>query len=520
MTATPHPSGQTNISQFPFQPIISEFLDDLRLQSLSDGYIPHHPGPVRHFLLWLEINDISVDRVDGTVVHQFLRHDCDCRPVDPMGYPFLPWRKRQSSPEIMKFIRFLEKTERIPTPGDLADNLQILDSFLDKLRTEGYVQITIDKYRYGCSTLISWLHISRNRLADIDLHILELFHKREFICSIPGIFHGRMPCQNKPKWNTEIRGFLRYLVDTGRIIDMDTRVKYDRLDLDIFRLWLHRNRGISEKSIDTHLKVIAKILPDIGDDIGQYDAESIRNAIILRLDGRSRYYSKRLTTSLRMYLRFLISEGRIKAGLIHAVPTVPEWKLSTLPRYISPDEVACTLAACGDTPTGRRDRAILLLLSRLALRAGDIVALRLTDIDWNNALLHVSGKSRRETALPLPQDVGDALHDYIVTARPRIAEERVFLLAKAPYRALGGSSTVTAIARSALNRAGVVTHATRGAQVFRHSAATNLLRAGATLDVIGTLLRHQSRKTTAIYSKVDLLMLEDVAQPWIGGDAT
>ena len=147
MTATPHPSGQTNISQFPFQPIISEFLDDLRLQSLSDGYIPHHPGPVRHFLLWLEINDISVDRVDGTVVHQFLRHDCDCRPVDPMGYPFLPWRKRQSSPEIMKFIRFLEKTERIPTPGDLADNLQILDSFLDKLRTEGYVQITIDKYR-------------------------------------------------------------------------------------------------------------------------------------------------------------------------------------------------------------------------------------------------------------------------------------------------------------------------------------------------------------------------------------
>ena len=128
-----------------------------------------------------------------------------------------------------------------------------------------------------------------------------------------------------------------------------------------------------------------------------------------------------------------------------------------------------------------RDRAILLLLARLALRAGDIVALRLIDIDWDRAVIHVSGKSRRETALPLPQDVGDALCVYITTVRPRIDnrqldEQKVFLGVRAPHRPFSNPGVVTKIARRALDRASVITFASRGAHVFRHSQATALLR--------------------------------------------
>ena len=196
---------------------------------------------------------------------------------------------------------------------------------------------------------------------------------------------------------------------------------------------------------------------------------------------------------------------------------MPQWRLSALPRYIAADDVERTIAACGDDRTGVRDRAILLLLSRLALRAGDIVALRLSDIDWDRAEIRVSGKSRRKTALPLPQDVGDALHAYIATARPRVDEEKVFLCANAPCRALTDSSTVSAVGERALDRAGVKTVAGRGAHAFRHSQATALLRSGATLDVIQSLLRHASPNTTVIYAKTDAVMLQEVAQPWIGG---
>ena len=163
-----------------------------------------------------------------------------------------------------------------------------------------------------------------------------------------------------------------------------------------------------------------------------------------------------------------------------------------------------------------RDRAILLLLARLALRAGDIVALRLSDIDWDRAEIHVSGKSRREAALPLPQDAGDALHAYIATVRPRVDEDKVFLRAQAPWRALADSSIVSSLVKRALDRAGVKTFASRGAHVFRHSQATALLRSGATLDVIQWLLRHRSPNTTMIYAKTDAVMLQEIAQPWMG----
>lgn len=185
---------------------------------------------------------------------------------------------------------------------------------------------------------------------------------------------------------------------------------------------------------------------------------------------------------------------------------------------IPPAEAIDRVIACCDVakPVGVRDRAILLLLARLALRAGDIVQLRLADIDWRNALIKVCGKSRRQVALPLPQEVGDAILAYLEHARPRVPQQAVFLRSRAPYRPFASSNAVTDLVVHALKRAGLNEARPQGAYLFRHSAATRLVRSGVPLEAVGALLRHRSTDTTAIYAKVGRPMLLEVAQPWIG----
>ena len=511
-------------AQANFDPIILEFIDGLQHEGISEHYITgHHQGSARHFLTWLARSGISLGAVDGSVIDRFLQHDCDCcstASVPGTGRWLRPWRKRKTSPEIMRFVRFLEQTERIKTPRALDDNFRLLEDFLERLRSGGYASETIKKYRNACAGLIVWLHLSRIPLHDLTPEAYERFWSRQFICSIPGVFHGRRASSPGSSCDMMIREFFGYLVSIGQIEPLEPAPKEKALPriLERYFVWLERNRGICGKTINDHIRLIAAVLPDLGDDPGGYDAALIKRVLWEQMEHRTREHAQKMTISMRMYLRFLVSEGSIVAALVEAVPTMPRWRLSTLPRYISTDELERTIESCGNHHTGIRDRAILLLLARLALRAGDIAALRLCDIDWDRAGIRVSGKSKRETALPLPQDAGDALHTYIATVRPRVAnEQRVFLRAMAPYQPFSGSSAVSKVTRRALERARVTTFAGRGAHVFRHSQATALLRSGATLDVIQALLRHDSLNTTMIYAKTDVLMLQEVAQPWIGG---
>ena len=223
-----------------------------------------------------------------------------------------------------------------------------------------------------------------------------------------------------------------------------------------------------------------------------------------------------MTTALRGYLRFLGAQGLCRPGLDHAVPTVPQWRLSALPRYIPSSDVERLIATCdATTPVGIRNRAILLLLARLGLRSGDILSLRLNDIDWQQATLSVRGKGRRETKLPLPQDAGDAVLAYLDRVRPRVDSDQIFFMSKAPVRPMIRSTAVCGIVRRAIRNAGVAAPS-MGANLLRHSAATAMLRGGATLDAVGAVLRHRSPNTTAHYAKVDVMMLQSVAQPWPG----
>lgn len=284
-----------------------------------------------------------------------------------------------------------------------------------------------------------------------------------------------------------------------------------------FREWLLQHRGLAPVTVDRHEQLMKQMLPALGADASQYTAAMVRTAILDQIRGCRPAYAKTFVGALRIYLRFLATSGACQPGLDHALPTVAEWKLSSLPRYLDSGQVARLSDACReDGPLGLRDRAVMLLLLRLGLRAGDIASMRPDDIAWQEATLLVRGKGRRDVRLPLPQDAGDAVLAYLEQERPRVAIDRIFLCANAPFRALRSGGAVSDIVRGALRTAGIEDPPSRGANLIRHTTATTMLRAGATLDEIGTILRHKSLDTTAHYAKVDVATLQQIAQPWPG----
>ena len=232
---------------------------------------------------------------------------------------------------------------------------------------------------------------------------------------------------------------------------------------------------------------------------------------------RSPARAKAATKALRSFFRYLRHCGEIELDLAAAVPTVPNWSMTGIPRAIAPEHVQAVLAHCPrDTPVGRRDYAILMLLARLGLRSGEIVALTLDSIDWEVGSIVVVGKGNRAASLPMPVDVGEAIADYLCHGRPANSSRALFLRVCAPIRGLGAGQSVATIVRAAIRRAGIETRH-RGTHQFRHALASDMLRHGATLSEIGSVLRHRHAKTTGIYAKVDFAALRPLGLPWPGG---
>jgi integrase/recombinase XerD len=311
--------------------------------------------------------------------------------------------------------------------------------------------------------------------------------------------------------------FTQFLADTGVIgnaghpENSDDRLVVDYLD------WLRRHRGLSGITVHLHRKVLRQLLPAIGAEPSRYAAALIRSAVLGREGLECPGAMKRKTHVLRSWIRYLGAVGHCPTTLVYAVPTIASWRGSHLPRYLPAADVERLIAAC-DTrrPAGRRDRAILLLLARLGLRAEDVRSLQLTDIDWGRGQVRLCGKGRRETRLPLPQEVGDAVLAYLEDGRPPVPEPHLFLRSAAPWTPFTESAAISKIVARALDRAGIAGAPSRGAHLLRHSVATAMLRSGATLETIGTVLRHRNIATTAHYAKVDVDRLRLIAQPWPG----
>jgi integrase/recombinase XerD len=251
-----------------------------------------------------------------------------------------------------------------------------------------------------------------------------------------------------------------------------------------------------------------------GFDLAALGAGDVQEFVVAECGAKSRGSAGLVVSDLRSLLGFLHLSGRVPAALAPAVPAVARWRGSTVPRYLTRAEVDRLLASCDRRrAVGRRDFAILTLLSRLGLRAGEVAALELADVDWRAGELVVHGKGGGTGRLPLPADVGEALAVYLRRGRPDCAVRTLFVRARAPYGAMTAAA-VKGVVRWAARRAGL---GTVGAHRLRHACATELLRAGGTLEAVGQVLRHRDVATTAIYAKVDRAALEALALPWPGG---
>jgi site-specific recombinase XerD len=276
------------------------------------------------------------------------------------------------------------------------------------------------------------------------------------------------------------------------------------------------HRGVVETTLASYRLYVTNLVRFLGEDPRTYTASGLRVFVAKRYRHYGRDSVRVVLAAVRMFLRYLTVDGRCRPGLEQALISAAKWSQQALPRGLTTQNIEEVLGHCPATPAGLRDRVILLLLTRLGLRAGDVAQLRLSDICFTTGTVSVRGKGRREVRLPLPQEVGEALLEYLRVGRPQTESDHVFLRVRAPLQAFGGRQigrAVSYIARTALKRAGVQPP-TRGAHVFRHTAACQMLRAGVGLEGIAEVLRHRSIETTALYAKVDLHLLEQVAQPW------
>jgi site-specific recombinase XerC len=293
------------------------------------------------------------------------------------------------------------------------------------------------------------------------------------------------------------------------------------LAIDAYEHWLVAERALSAASIRSYLRVARRFLRSLaaGEDLalGTMEAATVTQFVLAECSGRSVAWSKMTVTGLRSFLRYLYLDGQLSRPLAAAVPTAASWQLATLPRSITEDQMSLLVTNCDRrSALGRRDAAILTVLLRLGLRAGEVAAARLADIDWRRGEMVVRGKGSRREVLPLPADVGQAIAEWLRWGRPGDAGGgAVFTRLRAPHDRLA-SSGVSAIVRRACHRAGVPVV---GAHRLRHTTATQILAHGGSLEEIGQVLRHARLATTALYAKVDMPALALVAHPWPGGQS-
>jgi site-specific recombinase XerD len=384
-----------------------------------------------------------------------------------------------------------------------------LDAFCTRLADLGHPRATIRHKLWIVGGLARWM-------ADAHVAIVDLDERRadEFIDA-------------RRRRGRTCRGFrptvlllLEQLRSTGVVPtpeppcdDSPTTVLLAR-----YEEYLRRERALVDSTITAYVPFVRTFVCERLD----WDAArghglcpgDVRDFLLARVRRMAPKRAQYMATALRSFLRFLFLRGQTRTDLALAVPTVRQWRLASVPRYLPAPDVERLLRACDrSSATGRRNHAVMLLLARLGLRAGEVAALELADVRWREGELVVRGKGLVRDRLPLLPDVGKALALYLSKDRPRCKSRRVFLCRRAPHRGFGHPSTVTTIVTRTLALAGLAP-AMRGAHLLRHSLATTMLRRGASLAEIGQVLRHRSPNSTEIYAKVEFDALRDVAMPW------
>jgi site-specific recombinase XerD len=292
--------------------------------------------------------------------------------------------------------------------------------------------------------------------------------------------------------------------------------------LERYAAYLVHERGLAAASVRNYLRVGRRFLEPLADDdqlrLGEVDAATVIGFVARECPRRGVASAKATVTGLRSLLRFLYLDSETSTLLAPAVPSVACWQLTGLPRAVASSQLARLLRSCDRrTALGKRDFAIVTVLARLGLRAGEVAGLTLDDVEWRRGEIVVCRKGGRHERLPLPVDVGEALVAWLRRGRASgaVACRSVFTRMRAPHGPLG-TSAVSAVVRRACRRAGIPVF---GAHRLRHTAATEMLQGGASLPEVGRVLGHRRLVTSAIYAKVDQVALSKVAEPWPGVEA-
>lgn len=393
---------------------------------------------------------------------------------------------------------------RVRVTGPLAP---FAPGYLDHLRAQGY--------RFGAfEQLCLVAHVSR-WMAENELDVASL--------AAPLVIDRFVVARRRVGYSHHLsakalRPLLGHLRALGQLLGEPAKQPADPVEelLERWRRYLLAERGLTAASASTYMRAVRPFLygqlSARGLELCGLDVGDVRAFVLSRPDRRA---TRRAMSPLRSLLGFLYLEGTIEKPLKFAVPAVAGWRLASLPAGLAPAQVASLLGSPDRrTATGRRDFAILALLIRLGLRSCEVARLRLEDIDWHAGEILVSGKGSRAERLPLPADVGEAIAAYLRRDRPDTAQGRsVFISINGPHRALAPSAVGAIVSRAALHAGleGINAHR------LRHTAASQMLKAGASLPEIGQVLRHRRMATTAIYAKVDYEALRVLARPWPGG---
>ena len=411
------------------------------LSSFQDGAsrtVANHRAAARHFLYWTHRQGITVSAIDDTVVQQFERHRCRCHPFSQheTGRPEFAGRVR-------RFVRFLEDHGAVDMADGIDNFANLLADYDLFLKQQRYCATIARSYRSEAAHFAAWVRVTRQRWTEIGAEQVERYAHHDCRCPVRRK-HSLLVGHHGPLRRARgARSFLSFLRKRNVLPDIHGLDCEDE-HLHAYRAWLKHYCGSAATTIGRSCAEIKFCLPLLGQR-SDLDAAVIRETIGHRIT-QAPGSADLIVTIMRSYLRFLVSRGECSAALLHAIPPVRRIRSGTLPRYLDTPTIEKIIASCrAETPVQIRDRAIILLLARLGLRAGDICQLRLSDIDWNRGYIQVSGKSKRLDRLPLPQDAGDALLAYLEQARPTVGEDRLFLRVLAPFTPFKSSAEICGI---------------------------------------------------------------------------
>lgn len=406
-----------------------------------------------------------------------------------------------------KWLSEFIATQR-PGAGAVKD---LVPRFAARLAQCGYAKATTREYIRLVADFGRWLDRKAVSVADLDDRRLAEY-----------LTHRRRRGFARRSHGTALQLLLRVLRDAGVAPPGGTATveSGDMPSVEMesaFTRYLVEERGVHASTRVSYVRVVRRFLSAHfrrrRADLGELRADDV-SAFVVRETRTRPNCIPVIVPALRVFLRWIHQRGSTEKNLAGCIPAVATWHLSTVPKSLPGEQVERLLQRCDrSTPSGRRDYAILLLLARLGLRAAEVVAMELGDLDWESGELVVRGKGGRQDRLPLPRRVGAAIAAYLRRGRPECSTRRVFIRARAPHRGFCSSVAVSNIVQRGLERAGLEPPR-KGAHTLRHALACTMLRRGASLAEIGQILRHRSPDTTAIYAKVDIEALRTLALPW------